>query len=277
MQLKASILTVFLSGASLVSAQDPQAPATPAPSAQAPSGTSSSTSPDQSGNAAGTYVRRFTIGATLDIVGLSLLSGSSNTVTNSTTVSTAYDTTGASSRIGYGVTGAVAITDRFSVVVGAYLRKIGYTLDTTITTTTETSLNGVLTSTSSSTSTHEDTRARLYDIPVMVRFYSKGRHVPGPRWFIEGGGAYRDATNIRTSISATDVNGNLTCCTDVPTTPAHRTSPGAVVGAGFQVTDPVGIRVIPEVRYTRWFQQTFDGVTTHTQRNQIEAALTLSF
>ena len=112
---------------------------------------------------------------------------------------------------------------------------------------------------------------------MLVRFYSKGRHVPGPRWFIEGGGAYRDATNIRTSISATDVNGNVTCCTDTPTVPAHKSSVGPAVGAGFQLIDPLGIRVIPEVRYTRWINPIFDGVTTHTQRNQIEIALTLGF
>jgi hypothetical protein len=286
MQSKAYILTAFLCGVSVLCAQDPSAqppssppPSTqaPPPTTQAPSGTSSSTSPDQSGNSAGTYVRRFTIGATLSVVGLGLVSGSTNTVTNSTTVSTAYDTTPASSRIGYGITGQVAVTDRFAVAIGGYIRKIGYELDTTITTTAETSLNGVLTSTSSSTSTHEDTRARLYDIPVVLRYFSKGRHTPGPRWFVEAGGAYRDATNIRTSVSATDVNGILTCCTNVSAVPQRHNSPGAVVGAGFQLIDPVGIRVIPEVRYTRWIDQIFDGVTTHTQRNQIEAALTLSF
>jgi len=229
MQSKAYILTAFLCGAGVLCAQDPsaQTPSAQPPPAQAPAGTSTSTSPDQSGNSAGTYVRRFSIGATLSVVGLSLISGGSNTVTNSTTVSTAYDASSVSSRIGYGITGQVAVTDRFSVVVGGYLRKIGYTLNTTVTTTTETSLNGVLTSTSSSTSTN--------------------------------------------------VNGNVTCCTDTPTAPQHRTAPGAVVGAGFQLIDPVGIRVIPEIRYTRWLQQTYDVGTTHTQRNQIEAALTLSF
>ncbi len=274
MQSKAYILTVFLCGASLLCAQDTGAQP-PAP--QAPSGTSSSTSPDQSGNSANTYVRRFSAGATLSVVGLSLVSGGSNTVTNSTTVSTAYDSSSVSSRIGYGATVQVAVTDRFAVAIGGYLRKMGYTLTTTVTTTTTTSLNGVLTPTSSSTSTQEDTRNRAIDIPVLVRYYSKGRHVPGARWFIDGGGAFRDAIDFRTSVSATDASGNTTCCTNVSTVPTHKTSPGAVVGAGFQLIDPFGIRVIPEVRYTRWFDPTFEGVTARSQRNQIEATLTLGF
>jgi hypothetical protein len=277
MQLKACILTVFLCGASVLCAQDPSGTSSPTPAPQQPTGTSTSTSPDQPGNAAGNFVRRFSIGATLSVVGLSLVSGSTNTVTNSTTVSTMYDTTPASSRIGYGITAQVAVTDRFAVAFGGYLRKAGYTLDTTITTTTETSLNGVLTSTSSSTSTHEDTRAILYDIPIVLRYYSKSRHAPGARWFVEAGGAYRDGTHFRTSVSATDASGNVTCCTNVSAVNQRHDSEGAVAGAGFQLIDPVGIRVIPEVRYTRWINQIFDGVTTHTQRNQIEVALTLAF
>ena len=181
MQLKVCILTASLCGASILS-QDTSAQPPPAPT-----GTSTPTAPDQSGNSAGNFVRRFSIGATLDIVGLSLLSGGSSTVTNSTTVSTGYNASPASSRIGYGLTGQIAVADRFAVAVGGYIRKIGYTLDTTVTTTTETFPERRPHQHLSSTSTHEDTRARLYDIPVLVRFYSKGRHVPGPRWFIEGG------------------------------------------------------------------------------------------
>ena len=222
-------------------------------------------------------MRRFSAGATLTVLGLSLVPGSSNTVTNSSTVSTAYNTTGASQRIGYGITAQAAITDRFTIAVGGYLRRIGYQFNTTVTTTTLQSVNGVLTPISTSTSTHEDTRARLFDVPLVLRFYSKGRHTPGPRWFVEGGGAFRDSNSIRTSLSSTNSAGTLSCCTNTPAVPSHRTSIGFVGGAGFQLIDPFGIRVIPEVRYTRWMTQTFDAITTRTEQNQVEAVLTLSF
>jgi hypothetical protein len=59
--------------------------------------------------------------------------------------------------------------------------------------------------------------------------------------------------------------------------PKHRSAPGAVVGAGIQFVDEFGIRVVPEVRYTRWFEPVFENLTTRTKDNQLEAAISLTF
>jgi len=239
-------------------------------------GQSASVSPstkDQQGN----FVRRFSGGATLSVLGLSLIPGATSTVNNSASVSTAYTTVGASQRIGYGATAQVAVTDHFAIAVGGLLRRLGYQFTTTVTTTTNTVTNGVVNPTSTSTSTHEDTRARLIDIPAVVRYYGRGRHEPGPRWFVEGGGAYRTAGSIRTSISSTDVNNVLSCCTDTPARPAHGNSRGFVGGAGLQLIDTFGIRVVPEVRYTRWMNPIFQSLTTATARNEVAAGVSISF
>ncbi len=45
----------------------------------------------------------------------------------------------------------------------------------------------------------------------------------------------------------------------------------------FQLIDEVGIRVVPGVRYTRWMGETFKSPATATQRNQIEAMISLTF
>ena len=45
----------------------------------------------------------------------------------------------------------------------------------------------------------------------------------------------------------------------------------------FQFVDEFGIHVVPEVRYTRWINPTFDNLTTSSQRNQVEAAISLTF
>ena len=243
-----------------------QGQGTPAPNG----GTSSSaTSTSDYGN----YVRRFSGGLTLSVLGFTLIPNSSSTINNSSTVSTAYSTTGASSRIGYGVTAQVALTDHFAVAAEGLVRRIGYKLDTTVTD--STSVNGLTTTTT--TSTHEDTRARLIDIPIALRFYNKSRHAPGARWFVEAGGAFREARSVRTSLSSTDSSGNVTCCTNTPTEPAHKNAEGVVAGAGFLLIDPFGIRIIPEVRYTRWMSSTFDLLSTRTQRNEIAAGFSISF
>ena len=111
----------------------------------------------------------------------------------------------------------------------------------------------------------------------MVRFYSKGRHDPGTRWFAEGGGAWRKVDQIRSSSSFTDASSVLTCCTTTPTSPAHSSVFGIVAGAGVQLTDAFGIKVVPEVRYTRWMSPVFSAFTTNTQQNEVAAGFSLTF
>ena len=186
-------------------------------------------------------------------------------------------TSNASSRIGYGLTAQAGVTNHFAIAAGVYLRKIGYQFTTTVNTPTNVVEGGTVVPTVTTTSTHDDTRGRLLDVPVMVRYYGKSRHVPGTRWFAELGAAWRDATSFRTSMDSTDATGVVTCCTAEPTVPTHRSALGYVVGAGLQFIDPFGIRVVPEVRYTRWKDEIFSNLSTHTQQNQLEANITLSF
>jgi hypothetical protein len=213
----------------------------------------------------------------LSVFGLSTVPKGSSTVATATNVSTDYETTGASQRVGYGLTAQVAITNHIAVAVGAYLHRLGYQFDTTATTTTQTVEGAGVVTTTSTTGTHEDTHARLLDFPLLIRYYSKGRHIAGPRWFLEGGGTWRTVRNIRTSLDSTDTSGNVTCCTFTAAQPAHKDARGFVGGAGMQFIDPLGIRVVPEVRYTRWMNEVFDAFTTHTARNQVEASLTLAY
>lgn len=209
--------------------------------------------------------------------GLSLIKGSTSTVDNTSEISTQAQTTGASSRIGYGVTFQARITNRFAVDFSAFLRRIGYQLTTTVATTTTSVLNGTTFPSTSTTSTHEDTRSRLIDIPLLLRYYGAGKRPNSVRWFVEAGGAWRLANNIRTSLDSTDASGNVTCCTFTPTVPAHRSAIGMVAGGGLQLVDELGVHVVPEFRYTRWVNPIFHNPTTNTDQNQIEADISLTF
>jgi hypothetical protein len=210
-------------------------------------------------------------------MGLSLVPGATNTVNNTTEISTQYQTTGASERIGYGLTVQGRITDHFYVNLSALLRRIGYQETTTVSTTTIAILNGSTYPSTSTTSTHEDTRARLIDIPLLLRYYGTGKRPGSPRWFLEAGGSWRLANNIRTSTDTTDDTGVNTCCTFTPIVPEHRSSIGMTVGAGLQLVDEFGIHVVPEVRYTRWVDPIFHNLSTHTAANEVEAAVSLTF
>lgn len=245
---------------------------TPAP-ANAPSSSSSSSS---SAPAAETE-RRFTGGVTLSVLGFGSIPKATSTVNNTAEISTQYQTTDSSERIGYGINLQARLTQHFYIDLSAELRRIGYQETTTISTTTTSQLDGVSYPSTSTTSTHEDTHSRFIDVPLLLRYYGTGKRPESPRWFLEAGGTWRLANDIRTSLDSTDSSGTVTCCTFTPTVPQHRSAIGLTTGAGMQFVDEFGIHVLPEFRYTRWETPIFNNLTTDTQKNQIEADLSFTF
>lgn len=222
------------------------------------------------------YVRRISIGATLSVMGLNVVPGRNlSNVTTSPAVDAVYTTTAASQRIGYGAVVQVALTERFALNISLLTRRIGYQMNSDI----YTGIDNPTTTADERKHTvrNEDTRARVYDLPVMIQYYGRDRHAPKLRWFVEGGGSARRVSNIKTSIDTTINDGATSCCDVIPTTPAKRTARGLVAGAGVYFKDDFGIHIVPEVRYTRWMGQTFQSFSTGTQRNQIEAMVSLTF
>jgi hypothetical protein len=94
---------------------------------------------------------------------------------------------------------------------------------------------------------------------------------------VEGGAAIRRVSRVSTATDTTINDGTLSCCDNTPAPVARRQVRGLVAGAGLQFIDPVGVRVVPEVRYTRWTGTPFDSPSLSIQRNQIEAVISLTF
>jgi hypothetical protein len=260
MQIKRCLLVALLSGAA-VCAQSQTPPAAPkAPKQEA-------------------YVRRISAGVTLSVLGLSSMgNGSTQASTTTPPMSAAYNTTrakGYSQWIGYGVTAQASITDHIAVSAGAFLRRMGYTLNSDVYTGVDNP--NTVADERTHTVTNENTHARLIDFPVTVRYYTSSRHSPGPRAFFEGGGVLRRVSSVGSSTDTTINDGTTSCCITVAATPAHKSVKGFVGGFGVQLIDPVGIRVIPEVRYTRWMAEPFQAFSTSTRRNQVELMISLSF
>lgn len=246
-------------------------PQNPAPPAGSSSSSSSSSAP------AGPTERRFSGGATLDIFGLHVVDGRTFTNNTSTELSTQYQTSNKSQRIGYGLTVQARVKGRFYLNVSGLLHRLGYQETTTVSTTVTEVLNGSTYPQVTTTSTQDNTHARMIDIPVLVRYYGVGKHPGSPRWFLELGGEYQTLSGIRTSVSSTDASGNVTCCTNAADVQQHHGIKGAVVGAGIQFTDEFGIHVIPEVRYVRWMESNFNSLSTTQNRQQVEADLSITF
>jgi opacity protein-like surface antigen len=277
-----SVSVVFAAGCALgqdsqqpPASQTPPSQNSPSQNQAPPSGTSSSSS--SSSAPSGPKERRFSGGVTLEVNGLHLVDGRTFTNYTSTELNTQYQTSNDSQRIGYGLTVQARVKGRFYLNVSGLLHRLAYQETTTVSTTVTEVLNGSTYPQVTTTSTQENTHSRLIDIPVLVRYYGAGKHPSSPRWFVELGGEYQTLSGIRTSISSTDASGNVTCCTNAAAVPDHHGIKGAVAGAGIQFTDEFGIHVIPEVRYTRWYESNFNSLSTSQNRQQVEADLSITF
>lgn len=214
---------------------------------------------------------------TLEVNGLPVIDGRTFTTNTSTQLSTQYQTSNKSQRIGYGVTAQARLKGHFYLNVSGLLHRLAYQETTTVSTTVTEVLNGSTYPQVTTTSTQDNTHARLIDIPVLLRYYGTGKRPGSPRWFLELGGEYQTLSGIRTSVSSTDSSGNVTCCTNTPDVAQHHGIKGAVVGAGIQFTDEFGIHVTPEVRYIRWMESNFNYLSTTQNRQQVEADISITF
>jgi hypothetical protein len=254
-------------------AQDAQQPP-PAQPSQPPAGSSSSSS---SSAPAAPSERRFSGGVTLDVNGLHIVDGRTFTNYTSTELNTQYQTKNYSQRIGYGLTAQARIKGHFYLNISGLLHRLAYQENTTVSTTVTEVLNGSTYPQVTTTSTQDNTHARMIDIPVLLRYYGTGKRPGSPRWFLEIGGEYQTLSGIRTSTNSTDASGTVTCCTNSPDAAQHTGIKGAVVGAGIQFTDEFGIHVTPEVRYTRWYESNFNYLSTTQNRQQVEADISITF
>ncbi len=212
------------------------------------------------------YIRRFSVGATLSVLATKpMRTADYSILTVNPTVQATYVTLDRSQRIGWGGTVQAAITERLAVNAGFIVRRFGY----------EMSSEAFLGATDH-VAASEMVLGKYFDVPVLVRFYTRSRYRPGPHWFVEGGAVFRRATKLE-SLTTTTLDYLDTTTSTTPVLPLSRTTNGYTVGVGLQLIDPLGIRVIPGVRYTRWMNRTYNHLSTYNDLNQVEANLTLSF
>lgn len=173
-----------------------------------------------------------------------------------------------------GVAIQVTVSSRFAIAINAIVRQAGFLIQANV-------IEGIdLPNTTPDERKYyiasEDTKAYYLDLPLLVRWYSKSHRKDGRRWFLEGGGTMRNVWNIKTSITTEDVDG-VKCCINTPTEPHKQNALGATAGAGLHFVDDFGIRIIPEVRYTRWFNETFQKYGVRSRRDQVEFMITIGF
>jgi opacity protein-like surface antigen len=122
--------------------------------------------------------------------------------------------------------------------------------------------------------TTENTKARLFDLPVLahrnVRSSGFLSHL-----YLEGGATARLVSTVRSTTNITNADATK-ANNSIPATVSKRLLVGATVGAGLRFVDEFNIKVTPEVRYTRWNGTTFNQDSTRSPRNQLEVGIGFS-
>lgn len=221
------------------------------------------------------YVRRFTVGATVSLTPLNLFPKENigQKVEGTTPIEFNSAVDPKSNRAGFAVFLQYALNERWAVAFHPTYRPMAFHafiqryegVDNSSTFLDERARYDI----------NEDTKGRFIDIPILARYFTKDRHEGGGRWFLEGGPTMRLAQQVRTARDTVPPVGAR--FQDSIPIEYKKNTLGATVGIGGQLIDDFGIRTLPEVRYTYWFNKPFDSIHGRTRGGQLEILFTLSF
>ncbi len=184
-----------------------------------------------------------------------------------------FNTNSRSAFWGAGIAAEYAPSDRWTVTAEILFNQLKYTKVTSIAWGTDTP------TTTTDERTHmfrnEDTRASLFDLPVLVH-HNLRESGPLARVYVAIGAAVRTVVNVKSTLQTTFPDTSST--TTTPAAPlSKRNMLGGVVGIGLRIVDDFNINWTPEVRYTRWAGSTFATDSTLSPRNQLEIGLGFTF
>ena len=221
------------------------------------------------------YVRRVSLGISLNLTPLNLFAKENMVEKLTTTPPVEFDSAvdPKSNRFGLGITLQYALSEQWAIAVAPTYRKVA--LHAFVQRYEGVDNSSTFLDERATTEINEDTTARFMDIPVLARHYSKPRHESGKRWFLEAGPVMRMTSRVRTVNDIVPPKGDR-FKTNTPLD-FNKNSVGFTAGIGGQFIDDFGIRAIPEVRYTHWINKPFDSFHGKTRANQIEVVLTFAF
>lgn len=238
-----------------------------APILRAQSTTTSSSTREEA--AQPNFWRRFSAGVRASIVMLPL-QNSASTQSNPNTLTLVNNSlTPMSSRFGGGATVEYAATRRILVSADILYQYFSYSSDVV---TTVTLADG----TSQLSTVDESTHARYWTVPVLARYETRAARTASAQVFVGGGVSFRKISGVRSATNT--INPDGTTVTDyTPRTPDKLSTFGATATAGFRVKDEFGIRITPEVRFTRWLSDLFNSWPAKQRRNELEVLIGLTF
>jgi len=175
---------------------------------------------------------------------------------------------------GGGVAGEFATGGKWTITAELMYNRLAYSKQTNI-------LWGTVDPTNTTdTRNHEfhteDTKARLFDLPVMVHYRGLASSGLFSRMYVAAGATARYVTSIKSFLYTIQPDASNSTTSQV-VSPSKRLLVGGTIGVGFRVVDDFNIKTTPEIRYTRWGGSTFSQDSTVSPRNQIEVGVAFTF
>lgn len=215
------------------------------------------------------FWRRFSAGVRATVITLPLQNSATNDYSPNTLTLVSPSLTPATPRFGGGVTLEYAATRRILVSADVLYQYFSYSSEVV---TTLTLADG----TSQITNVAESTHARYWTVPVLARYATLPAKTASAQVFLGAGVSFRKISDIRTATATTNPDGT-TITNYTPRTSQKLSTFGATAVAGFRVKDEFGIRITPEVRYTRWLSDLFNSWPAQQRRNELSVVIGLTF
>jgi hypothetical protein len=122
----------------------------------------------------------------------------------------------------------------------------------------------------------QTTKANYWELPVLVRYYGLRGSGILKRSYAIGGFGFRHIGRVRTGNEYSYAD-DTTDYNEAPAQPSRKNQFGAVAGFGIRFVDDFNIKVMPEVRYTRWAGFAFEGKSYKSVQNELRVGLGISF
>jgi hypothetical protein len=122
----------------------------------------------------------------------------------------------------------------------------------------------------------DNSTANYWDIPMLVRYRGLRESGKFKRFYPLAGATYRHVGRVRTGNDTVNADSS-TDYNEIPDVPKRTNLFGFTAGIGFRLVDELGVKIVPEIRFTRWFDQSFQGLSYSSSPNQVQAGLGITF
>ena len=122
----------------------------------------------------------------------------------------------------------------------------------------------------------DNSTANYWDVPMLVRFHNLRESGKFKRIYPLVGGTYRHIGRVRTGNDTVNADSS-TLYNEIPDVPNRTNLFGITGGIGFRLVDELGVKIIPEIRFTRWIGTGFMGQSYSSSPNQASAGIGITF